>query len=382
MISIYIDHNGCEPTEFDAICLKEKLRSQFNVEFSCTCKSDIVVFLGCTFTEQKEIELLEKINLFVDNPEIVLVVVSGCYLTIQSHPKIRYARLTDVPKVISEYFQQNNIKYGRAFGDVNHGIQPSLSQIISISDGCYGNCSYCSIKTVRGEHRSRPMTDVLADIERVSSKNEKIKLTSVDTAGYGIDNGLTLPQLLKQIFLTFPHLSVELGSLNPKLMSRFTDSELAVFADEHICSNLHLPLQSASNRVLQAMRRGYTLEEYEKIKSRLMNVGVKLFSTDLIAGFPEETDNDHAASLSFLNDHELEFVQIFFFEPRPSTDAMHMPMLDRDIRIARGIDLIARFLISYLRFKGVNPEMLINGDIILPFNSNLNIKIEELGYEC
>lgn len=382
MKSIYISHNGCEPTSSDALRLKEYMYFEFGMEISSFQKSDIIVFLGCTFTQQKENELYEILNKLVEDPKKKLVVLSGCYLTTQSHPKIRYARLADVPKVITEYLQENNIKYGRALGDVTKSIQPSLSQIISISDGCYGNCSYCSIKTVRGEHRSRPITDVLADIDRVYSKNEKIKLTSVDTAGYGIDNGLTLPQLLKQIFLTFPHLSVELGSLNPKLMSRFTDSELAVFADEHICSNLHLPLQSASNRVLQAMRRGYTLEEYEKIKSRLMNVGVKLFSTDLIAGFPEETDNDHAASLSFLNDHELEFVQIFFFEPRPSTDAMHMPMLDRDIRIARGIDLIARFLISYLRFKGVNPEMLINGNIILPFNSNLNIKIEELGYEC
>lgn len=382
MTSVFVSHNGCEPTGFDADRLRERLQHDLGMEVGTFGQTDVVVFLGCTFTQQKETELKDEINKLVTDSQTGLVVVSGCYLSTQSHPKIRYARTQDVLGVIGDYLRENGSDLQGATGKTATIFPPSASSVISISDGCYGSCAFCSIKTVRGRHQSRPLMEVMADIERVATQTNTVKLTSIETAGYGLDVGLTLGHLLREVFRAFPHLTVELGSLNPKLVCRFTEPELRLLADERVTGNLHLPLQSASNLVLGAMRRGYTWEAYADLKSKLIAMGARKFSTDLIAGFPGEKKEDHAATLFFLENHELEFAQIFFYEPRPGTDAIMMPMADRNIRVARGLELIAQFALSYMHFKGVSPESLIQGDLVLPFNSNLNIRKEEFSYEC
>lgn len=382
MAKVFVSHNGCEPTEFDAARLIQILLNDLGLEVGTISKPNIAVFLGCTFTQQKENESLEFINSLIADSQHDLVVVSGCYLNTFTHPKVSFARTVDVPRIINDYMRKVGCTFRVSEGKDIETTQYSPTPFVSISDGCYGSCSYCSIKSIRGGHRSRPMSQVMADIEQVASQTSKIKLTSIETAGYGLDIGLTLGDLLRSVFRTFPYLTVELGSLNPRLVSKFTNLDLRSLADEHIVGNLHLPLQSASNRVLRAMRRGYTWEEYEGLKSRLSLMGAKRFSTDLIAGFPGETENDHIATLSFLKDYELDFAQIFFFEPRPGTEASSMPMENRSTRVMRGVELIAQFALSYMRYKDINPVSVIKGDVVLPFNSNLNIRMEDFADEC
>lgn len=383
MTRVFVSHNGCEPTAFDGSRLIQLLRNQFAVEIVSIEEAQIVVFLGCTFTQEKEAELHNRISMLVALPHVELLLVSGCYLsTSHQHSKIRYARTQDVLGVISEYLRER----GASTSDLNTraGIiqLPEPSCIVSVSDGCYGSCTFCSIKTVRGAHRSRPLEDVIHDVERVALHSNTVKLTGIETAGYGMDAGMTLGHLIREVFLGFPHLSVELGSLNPKLVCRFSEADLRLLADERITGNLHLPLQSASNEVLRAMRRGYTWETYRDLKARLMEYGARRFSTDLIAGFPGEKEDDHTATLAFLEYHELEFAQIFVYEPRPDTEAAMMPIAARNVRVDRAVELISQFVVSYMRFKNVSPEAVIRGDVLLPFNSNLNIQNEKLEHEC
>lgn len=382
MTTVCVSHNGCEPTGFDRDRLVHKLQRDLGVEVTRLEEANVVVFLGCTFTQQKENELRDKINGLVAGLQTKLVVVGGCYLAkYQQHPKIRYARTRDVPKAIEQYLKETGGDY-RGANEKGVTIRPATpSSIVSISDGCYGGCTFCSIKTVRGTHRSRPVSEVMADIGQVAAHTHTVKLTGIETAGYGLDIGMTLGHLLREVFRTFPHLTVELGSLNPKLVCRFAEADLRMLVDERVTGNLHLPLQSASNRVLREMHRSYTWEAYDDLKSRLAAMGALKFSTDLIAGFPGETDEDHAATLSFLENHELEFAQIFFYESRPGTGAALKPMLDWNTRVGRGVELIAQFAVSYMRFKQVSPEAVIRGEVVLPFNSNLNIRKEELKHE-
>lgn len=376
--SIFISHNGCEPTGFDATKLVERLGAGLGCVSSPIEDAEIVVFLACTFTQQKENEFIEKIERLTESMAASLIVVSGCYLREYcQHPKVKFARTADVPKLVEEYLRRKaSMPSGRTLPSLEQGN--GSIPVVSISDGCYGDCSFCSIKSVRGTHRSRPLAEVIADIARASTHSDVVKLTGIETAGYGLDVRTSLAGLLREVFNSFPKIKIELGSLNPKLLCRFSDEDLCILAHENIVGNIHIPLQSASTSVLEVMRRGYTYKAYERLWSRLSEMGVRKFSTDLIAGFPIETPEDHRLSLRFLDTHDLEFAQVFFFEPRPGTKAADLPQLDRHIRVERALELIAQFAVNYMRAKSISPEEIIRGDVALPFNSNLDLGKEEL----
>ena len=322
---------------------------------------------------------MEQIDRLVDLQRAQMIVVSGCYLREhREHPKLKFARTSDVPALLDEYLRSRKSgEYKAKVEDKGNGNK----QVISISDGCYGSCTFCSIKLVRGAHRSRPLTDILEEVSGAVQYCNTVKLTGIETAGYGLDCGSSLGSLLGTLFDAYPDLRVELGSLNPKLLCRYSREDLSKLAHPNVTGNIHIPLESASTTVLKSMRRGYTYKEYDRIWSQLSEMGVTRFSTDLIAGFPGESEDDHRLSLRFLETHDLKFAQLFFFEPRPGTNAAQQPQLDRSWRMARALELVAQYTASYMKFNEVDPVRMIQGQIVLPFNSNLNIKREELEHE-
>jgi MiaB/RimO family radical SAM methylthiotransferase len=390
MTRIYISTNGCEPTASDTGRLLRELESYGAQRVEQRQEAEIAVYLGCTFTRQKEVELEEQIADLLGREQTRLVVVSGCYLSKQGEdPRLHHVRSKDVVEFLKPHLSAADaLEVDVAALVEQSGSEEAQNALITISDGCFGSCTFCSIKTVRGTHRSRPVREILADVGAVAKHVGTVKLTGIEVAGYGMEAGLSygldtghsLARLVQMINDAFPTLKIELGSLNPKLMKRMSDAELAVLASDYVTGNLHLPLESASTRVLKEMRRGYTYEEYLRTKQRLEKAGVTRFSTDLIAGFPTETEEDHQASLRFLEEHDLELAQIFFYEPRPGTEAAEQHGLPREIRVDRALALIAQYTASYAKSHGHTLNELISGDVTPPYNTNINLNEDELAH--
>ena len=196
---------------------------------------------------------------------------------------------------------------------------------VKIQDGCDVRCSYCIVPDARGAPRSLPLPDILSACRAaVSSGPREIVLTGVNTARWR-DGSLTLPDAARAVaalpgVLRVRVASVEPDSAVPGIVELMTESE------GRVCPTLHLPLQSGSDRILRAMRRRYTATEYRETVlqavKRLPHLGL---GTDVIVGFPGETEDDFALTLALVEELPFSNVHVFPYSERPGTPAASMP---------------------------------------------------------
>jgi threonylcarbamoyladenosine tRNA methylthiotransferase CDKAL1 len=198
-----------------------------------------------------------------------------------------------------------------------------LDAIIPLAEGCLFSCSYCLTKSARGTQTSYPLEELVADIrEAIAQGAVEIKLTSQDTSGYGNDTGTDLAQLLSCITKIGGEHRVRAGMMHPRTAHRILPRLLDAMDHPKVYKFLHLPIQSGSPRILKAMRRGHPLEEFWQVVEAFRERFPKgVVSTDIIIGFPGETDDDHQATLELLRRLQAEHVNITRFSPRPGTDA-------------------------------------------------------------
>jgi tRNA A37 methylthiotransferase MiaB len=358
-----IFQNGCESVLFDLETVKTTIVDTYGVEIVHFDKAELVFFFGCTFSAQKEAETIQIIEgLLKENAK--QIVVSGCYLReYYNDPRVKFVKLANLNIFISGLW--NNSKH------LESGLQRTkLSPVVAISHGCFGKCAFCSVKTVKGIHKSRAINEILNDIGLRMTNSRMVKLVAEEVAGFGIDCGLSLKVLVDRIIAQYPDIELKFGSLNPRLLSRFSYEELAIFAYPAVIGNIHIPIQSASNRILSLMQRGYTGEEFRQVYSSLKELGVKAISTDIICGFPTEETGDHNMNIDLLQELPFEFVQIFAYQERPGTLAAEMEQIEVNIREYRTTELISYFLKHYAARNSLSLEQLILDPRV--FNTNIN----------
>ncbi|MDH7593357.1 MAG: radical SAM protein [Methanomicrobiales archaeon] len=194
---------------------------------------------------------------------------------------------------------------------------------VQIAEGCNGGCRYCITRLARGPLRSYPAEAVMNAISQLCESGiREVQLTAQDVAAWGTERGESLPDLLGDLLELEGDFAIRLGMMNPASLLPIFDEIRPFFGSEHLFSFAHLPLQSGSDRVLKAMGRGYTFDDYLGMARELRSRVPDLFlATDLIAGFPGETDGDHRLSLRAMIEMEAEKVNITRYSPRPGTEA-------------------------------------------------------------
>jgi tRNA A37 methylthiotransferase MiaB len=354
-----ITHNGCEPTLFESEKIKQSL---INTGFAyCDAnQASVIIFLCCTFTAQKENETNDIISDYKKQGKTVIV--TGCFFQKEDLAgKIKFIKLKNLlPFLIKD----------RALNE----IQPVNTPFVKISEGCTGQCSFCSIKNVKGKHRSVTPSEIMYQVKFLSETYNEIKLVGQDIAAYGTDMGISLYDLLAAITENFPAINIKLGSLNPEQLIRFGTKELEMLANKRIAGNIHIPVQSASDKVLKQMKRKYTIDDFKKLYNTLRSLGIDNISTDIIAGFPSETEEDHILNLNFLLDNYFAFAELFMYETRPNTLAERMEQLPLDTKKRRTSELLVQYIETYSKYNNVDFEYIINKEQI--FNTNINF-IEE-----
>ncbi len=219
--------------------------------------------------------------------------------------------------------------------------QGAFSTFVPIMHGCNNFCSYCIVPYVRGREVSRPLCEILRELDILSKRGVKeITLLGQNVNSYKGEDGMTFPQLLKAIskHLDDSNSSIEwvrFESSNPK---DFSDELIDVIAtDPHICRGVHIAVQHGSTKVLKEMNRKYTREQYLELVSKLKaRVEDLTLTTDIMLGFPGETEGDFEEVLSLMKEVKYESAFMYYYNPREGTPAAKMDnQIDIDVKKQR-----------------------------------------------
>jgi tRNA-2-methylthio-N6-dimethylallyladenosine synthase len=341
--SFHLHTFGCQMNEYDSERLAQALRDA-GWQPSPDAESAALLLLNtCTvrqLAEQKAFSLLGRwIALKRQRPGTVIGMV-GCLAqhlgkkVFQRAPEIDFIAgpraLTRVPELAE---QARAFRHGAEVGDsgYGHGVTAPAFQgwqaRVAVMEGCNQFCAYCAVPLARGREMSRPVEDILRETQaRLAAGAREIMLLGQNVNHYGFDleGNLDFSDLLRQV-AQLPNVGrIRFMTSHPRDFSpRLIEAMAAV---PHVCQALHLPLQSGSDRMLSAMRRGYILADYTKLVGRLRTAipGIGL-STDLIVGFPGETEEDFQATVQAVRDLSFDMAYCFKFSPRQGTVAATLP---------------------------------------------------------
>lgn len=322
--------------------------------------ADIYIINTCTVTNIAERKSRQMIRRSKQLNEKAIIVVCGCYVEVS---KEEVENLQEVDIVLNDKEKKSIVKYVEEFIKniyktnnedienknefVEYGSVTFTEKnraVIKIQDGCNMFCSYCIIPYARGRIRSRDIKNIIEEIEKISQKGIKeVVLTGIHIASYGKDiedNKIELIDLLEKINTIEGIERIRLGSLEPTIITEDFLNRLIKL--EKICHHFHLSLQSGCNSTLKRMNRKYTTEQFKEI-CNLLRKAYKdvILTTDIIVGFPGETEEEFETTYNFLNDISFYKMHVFKYSSRKGTVAAKMPnQIDGNIKEERSKKLI------------------------------------------
>jgi threonylcarbamoyladenosine tRNA methylthiotransferase MtaB len=334
---------GCRVNQADSLGFEEELLAA-GASAAPPERADLVVVNTCSVTATSDQGARQTIRrLARDNPS-ARIVVTGCYATrrpdeVAALPNVvQVVPNDDKPRLVHLVRQSVTTAERFAAGDgacgaaVEPGVAGRTAFTLRVQTGCAESCAYCIIPATRGRPRSVPVADVLREIDRITAAGFKeIALTGVHLGSYGRDltPRASLVELLTSIAkVPFqpdrePDRLFRISSLEPMDCTR--DVVDLVAGSACFAPHFHLPLQHASDRVLAAMQRPYTIEHYAglvgDIRARIPNASI---GSDIIVGFPGESDEDFDALVTYLERSPLTHVHVFPYSDRPGTAASAM----------------------------------------------------------
>ncbi|MBN2858436.1 MAG: tRNA (N(6)-L-threonylcarbamoyladenosine(37)-C(2))-methylthiotransferase MtaB [Candidatus Delongbacteria bacterium] len=291
--------------------------------------ADIIVINTCTVTEKadhKFLHLLKRVR--KDNPE-ALIVSLGCYTQLETDNEILNEdsdiilglnNKFDILDAIKEFKGDHlvSVPDNQDLEYADHELlsyQDHTRAFLKVQDGCDNFCTYCTIRYARGNSRSRKKESVMADVRRLAEKDFKeIILTGIDLGSYADGEGYGLSELITDIFQV-PGFRLRISSVEPWC---FDERLIELFVKEkRICPHFHIPLQSASQRILKLMNRKYTINEFDSLIEKLSKRNDVFIATDIIVGFPSETDEEFLESVNYFINSKIGFAHVFSYSDRP-----------------------------------------------------------------
>lgn len=312
---------GCRVNQSESDVIKETLEVNGVTIVDISEKPDYCIVNTCTVTQKSDYtsrQIIRKASRTGAH-----VIVTGCYS--QLHEQ-EVAAMPGVVKLV-------NIKDKYDIVSMITQAEPKLSFAVSsrsrpflkVQDGCNFNCSYCTVPIARGRSRSVPLNLLVERVREVTEKGfSEVVLTGIHLGTYGKDlpGQTTVSGLVKTLLTQTQIHRMRLSSLE---INEIDDELLEVMQDSRICRNLHIPLQSGSDKLLGLMRRsynsGYFRKRVELIAKRLGNIGL---GTDIIVGFPGESEEDFNETQSLIENLPFNYLHVFPYSPRPNTDASMM----------------------------------------------------------
>lgn len=378
---------GCKVNKYEADAMKEKLLMAGYEVVEPQEKADVYIVNTCSVTnmaQRKSRQMLRRAKKV--NPEAI-VVAAGCYVNAEHDALLKELFVDivvgnnckkDIVTVIEEF--RENRSAGDCYIDMNQADEyeemGSLCGVcldhrrayIKIQDGCNQFCSYCIIPYTRGRVRSRRPESILEEIRGLAKQGVKeFVLTGIHISSYGTDwkdEGIPhLSALIKDITAIPEVERIRLGSLEPRIVTEEFVTELE--KNDKVCPHFHLSLQSACNETLKRMNRKYTIEEFMEICERIRrHFEHPAITTDVIVGFPGETEEEFAVTLANLEKLALYEIHVFKYSVRAGTVAERLPNPMSEQRKGIRSDMVLKLTAQQKEdyeqsLKGCEDEVLI-----------------------
>lgn len=386
---------GCKVNQYETNAMAQKfLEKGYQIIEEITpenedIKPDICIINTCTVTNMSDRKSRQMLRRMKEKNPSTIVVAVGCYAQVAKKELAKIPEIdlvlgnnekVEIVKFVEEYINNhiNNVElddvmYSKEFSDFGNVTYTEKTRaVIKIQDGCDRFCSYCIIPYARGRVRSRKPENIISEITQIASKGIKeVVITGIHIASYGKDflmskdsklTNYRLIDLLEEINEIQGIQRIRLGSIEPLLITVEFVERLKKL--EKICHHFHLSLQSGCDETLKRMNRRYTTEQFKEIVRLLRNAYSDVnLTTDIIVGFPGETDEEFNKTYQFLKEIKFYKMHVFKYSPRKGTKAAVMPnQINGDIKEERSkklIELSDRNEIEYNKsYNGKNVEVL------------------------
>lgn len=337
---------GCKVNQYETQFVREGLLTVGFEEATDDQAADLCIVNTCTITgegDAKSRQIIRRMNR--DNPD-ARIVVMGCYATREPD---KVAALPGVSEVVTDKRELPDLLGRFGVVDIPNGISGLNNRhraYVKVQDGCLLKCSYCIIPKVRPQMFSRPESEVLDEIRVLVDRGfREVVLTGIHLGHYGVDFNKGKPKsewtrlssLVRSICKLSPNLRVRMSSIEATEVTRELIEVMQEFSDQ-VCPHLHVCVQSGSDRILRLMKRRWTrrhiIDRCNLVKEELH---LPAFTTDLIVGFPGETEKDFEDSLDACRQIGFSKIHMFPFSPRRETPAATMPdQIPKSVKQERG----------------------------------------------
>jgi threonylcarbamoyladenosine tRNA methylthiotransferase MtaB len=340
-VKVYLRTFGCRANQYDTEAVRAMVESAGGEIVATPDAADAAVFNSCAVTAAAEADLRQAVRRAAKRQPALRTVVMGCAAarddgTIAALPSVqRVVAGADLPGV--------GAALGLTAPDRPPNVQTGTRALLRIQDGCDEHCTFCATTLARGAARSRHADALVDEASHLAERHPEIVLTGIHIGHYGVDTDDSLSALVERLIRDVPRVRFRLSSLEAtEVDERLSD----LFADPmRLAPHLHAPLQSGSDAVLKRMgRHWYSSASYVRAVERLIDRYAPFaVGADVIAGFPGETEADHAATVALVESLPFTYLHVFPFSVRPGTSAERLPQrvesaaVDRRARELRAI---------------------------------------------
>lgn len=340
---VYIETYGCQMNLSDTEIILSVLSDSGYEETESISDSDLILFNTCSVRDNAEQRIFNRLehlkNVKKRTPDVVVGIL-GCMAERLRTKLIEEYKFVDLivgpdeyrrlPELIDSIIETGEkgiaVKLSKVetYDDLIPTRKDGITGWISVMRGCDKFCTFCVVPFTRGRERSRSLNNIVNEAEQLYKKGIKeITLLGQNVNSYLDSNNNDFPDLLKAVARAVPEMRIRYTTSHPYDLSYKLLETMAEY--KNICKYIHLPIQSGSDRILELMNRLYTVEKYLKIMEKAKEImpGIGL-STDIIAGFPTESEDDHKMTLEVIEKVEYDGAYMFVYSPRENTKAFKM----------------------------------------------------------
>ena len=342
-VRVYLQTFGCRANQYDSEAVAAMVTAGGGQLVESVDEADVAVFNSCAVTVAAEADLRQQVRRAARQQPALRSVVMGCAAARSG------AQIAALPSVSDVVAGADLRAIGAAIGlaadasIVAASAQRGTRGLLRIQDGCDEHCTFCATTLARGANRSRSVDSLIDEAAMLAEHHPEIVLTGIHIGTFGADSGSSLGALLDRLVREVPHVRFRLSSVE----ATEVDAQLAELLTgdaSRVAPYLHAPLQSGSDAVLRRMgRHWYSAATYaEAVLALVGRAGVFGLGADLIAGFPGETDADHAATCALVESLPFTTLHVFQYSPRPGTSALRLDgEVPEAVRKARAAELRA-----------------------------------------
>jgi len=339
MAKIFVEAYGCSASFADSEMISGLIVNGGHTLVDNSSKSDLNIIVTCSVKDATANKMIHRIKSLKSKP----LVVAGCFPKAEKSTVEKFSGNASLlgPNSLGMTLQvidsALNGKKQVALEDSDLSkvglpkvrLNPVVG-IVEIASGCMSECTFCQTKLSKGDLSSYRLGDIVRQVQtEIKEGCKEVWLTSTDNGCYGFDIGTDLPSLVNAVVEIPDDFMIRIGMMNPMYMPRIKEDLIKSFENDKVFKFLHIPVQSGSDKVLHDMKRGHTVGTFREIVKKVKErFGDFTISTDIIVGFPSETEEDFQKTVDLLDEVRPDVVNLSKYSTRPGTEAAEWKQID------------------------------------------------------